>query len=643
MRCELPTSVSRHSVSNAVGAQALFERIGTRAHNTLYRSLIVIETTFNTESVDWRGLTAEHLRGNVVVLDKPRSRDRSDELTKILGSECTTAIYARAFDAGLFASLAGTVQQGGVFIWITSPLDEWANLSRYGRRLVSLLGAIPPISSLSKTADTDATSPVEQDRLLITLRELCAADGNAVAVLVGKRGRGKSTLLGRLAATLSSSGEEFLITASYRGAINSVTKSAGARNLPFVAVDQVLDRSANTLLVDEAANISLDLLQQWVLRYPKVILATTIEGYESAGRGFSIRFAEWLDHHRPGWRQLEPALPWRWKSGDPLEWFVDRLLLSNDTPILTAPDKSSSAPIFKHVDQERLASDDQLLQSIFVLLREHHYQTSVLDLQHLLDAENLLVFTAMVSGQCVAASLVAIEGELDRSLHEAIVAKKRRIAHQLLPQLLAQTANQKTALDARYARVTRIAVAPAWRRRKIASGLLKFIENTLTDTIDIIGASFADTAAAKAFWRHHGYLIAHQGYRQNPRSGARSLAVLKSLEPEHEELLQSVHQLYLDNHHTCVGIPHHAKEDPHLCDQALLERLVRGERNVHDTLGAIRRFARHTPDNADWLEQLYEQLGCHQNDSLRLREKKLRCWLSKRTIDVSATYTGHEQ
>ena len=634
-RCELTTTVCRHSVSNAREAQALFGTIGIHAYSPVFRTLIIIETTFDAGAAQWRSWTAEYLKRNVVVMDELGYRDRSDELTQILGSEYTTAVYARAFDAGLFASLAGTVRHGGVFIWITSPLDKWAAISRYGRRLVALLDVIPTTPAVSDIAN--AASSSEQDELLATLRKVCDADGNAVAVLVGKRGRGKSTLLGRLAASLASSGDDFLITASYRGAINSATKAADECELTFVASDQVLQRSASILLVDEAANISLDLLKQWVLHYPKVILATTIEGYESAGRSFSIRFAQWLEHHRPGWCQLEPVCPWRWDAGDPLERFIDNLLLSTEPPILTAPDKLSEAPTFKQVSQDQLASDDQLLQTVYALLRAHHYQTSVLDLQHLLDAKNLAVFMATISGQCVAASLVAIEGELDGSLHEAIVAKERRIAHQLLPQLLAQTANQTTALDARYARVMRIAVTPAWRRRKIASGLLKFIETTLSNSVDIVGASFADTEAAKAFWLRHDYLIVHQGYRQNPRSGARSLAVLKSFDSGYEGLLQSAHRLYLDNHHGGADDTLQINDDPHLSDRAILERLVRGQRNVHDSLGAIRRLVRETPDNALWLEQLYAQLGCRESDSQRKREKKLRLWLSEQTIGKSAS------
>ena len=646
VRCEIKTTVCRHSVSNASEAQALFDRIGQQAQIQNYRAMIVIETTTNAESILWRDQNTPYFGKDVTVLDNTFTRDRSDELTRILGSEQYVAVYARAFDAGLFASLAGTVRQGGVLIWISRPLDQWANHSLYGRRLLSLLNVVTSSTMLTTPSPQAATmhtaGVIEQDKLLATLYEVCSTDGNAVAVLAGKRGRGKSTLLGRLVSKLSPSGKQILITAPYRGAIRNVSKSVSGSELPFVAVDRVLDHSADILLVDEAANVPLDLLSQWVMHFPKVVLATTVEGYESAGRGFTIRFSRWLDEHRPGWHRLEPVHPWRWDPGDPLEWFVDRLLLSTDAAALPPPEAFSEAPTFLHISQQQLASDDALLASIYQLLREHHYQTSVLDLQHLLDAENLLVFVAMVSGQCIAASLIAIEGELDLSLHEAIVAKERRIAHQLLPQLLAQTANQVTALNARYARVMRIAVAPAWRRRKIASGLLTFIERTLIGSVEVIGASFADTSVANAFWQDQRYLIVHQGFRPNPRSGARSLAVLKALDSNYEALLQSVHRLYRDNHHATVGDSLEQNDDPHLSDEAILGRLIRGERNVHDTLGALRRYVKQTPDNANWLEQLYERLGCEETDSRRVREKKLRRWLGRQTTNESASYRAHE-
>ena len=98
VRCEIKTTVCRHSVSNANEAQALFERIARQAYSPEFRKLIIIETAFNetafnAEAVQWRKWTAEHIKHDFVVLDKSQYRDRSDELTQILGSEFTTAVY----------------------------------------------------------------------------------------------------------------------------------------------------------------------------------------------------------------------------------------------------------------------------------------------------------------------------------------------------------------------------------------------------------------------------------------------------------------------------------------------------------------------------------------------------------------------
>jgi len=593
MRCEIKTTVCRHAVSNAMQAQALVERIGTCAQRYDYRALVVIETSNIDESNQWRQWIADHF-GDITVLDDTLDRDRSDELTRFLGLEQEVAVYAREFDSGLFAALAGTIKRGGVLFWISRSLNEWAASSRFANRVVCLTDELNEVDPQKQTAG-EISGDAEQDDMLDALTQLCAADnGPSVAVIEGRRGRGKSTLLGRLIKTLNDTDTRFLVTASFRGALRSVIKSANVGELPYVAVDQIQNKTAEVLLVDEAANISIDLLKRWVLHFPTVILATTVEGYESAGRSFTIRFAEWLDEQRPGWHLFEPKQAWRWRTGDPLEQFVDQLMLSSDTGQEPVRPQLTDTIELTEVTQDQLASDESLLRSVFSLLREQHYQTSALDLQHLLDAPKLRVFIASVSGYVVGASLVVLEGQLDESLGEDIVARKRRIAHQLLPQLLAQTANQAGAITARYARVLRIAVTPDWRRRGIASQLLRFCEASLSDSIEIIGSSFGDVPIASAFWAHQGYLTIHQGYRANPRSGVPSLAVLKAIDRRFDSLIQKVHRLNHDNHHPTATNSSRVMDDPNLSDAALLKRVALGERQVHDTLAAIRRLAGET-------------------------------------------------
>ncbi len=629
IRCEIKTIVCRQTVSNAVEAQAIFTRMHLNAGVSHCRALIVIESTDAIESNQWQTWITDHYGDDVSIVNNKQTCDRSDELTRHLGNEHDFVIYARDFDAGLFAAVSGTVRRGGTFFWITSPLDQWAASSRYASRLQRLLSAIPNTVSDNEKA---AENLSEQNQILLELVELYSRDVPTLSVIEGKRGRGKSTLLGRLAKTLAAKQVDCLFTSTYRGGIKSIEKYIDEPS--FTTIDQVLDQTnidkAPVLLVDEAANISLELLKQWTRHYPKVVLATTVEGYESAGRSFTIRFAQWLDTNLPGWHRFEPQLPWRWNPDDPLEQFIDQLTLSATSADQTV-ELDSATPVYSEVTQDQLASDENLLKSVYELFRKHHYQTSAIDLQHLLDAPKTKIFIGSVSEHLVAAAIVALEGELEKSLHEAIVSRQRRLTHQLLPQLLAQTANQTTALAARYARVTRIAVSPGWRRRKIASELLRFITTTVSNNVDIIGASFGNSFEARAFWHKNGYLDIHQGYRPNPRSGNPSLAVVKALDTRFSSFIRKVHLHYLDNHQPGEIEAFDELEDPFLTDSRLLERLARGERQVHETLGPLRRLIGASDKNGNWLDKLYENLGCEVHDSQRSREKKLRHWLSRKT------------
>ncbi|TGD49198.1 hypothetical protein C9F10_05710, partial [Salmonella enterica subsp. enterica serovar Poona] len=49
-------------------------------------------------------------------------------------------------------------------------------------------------------------------------------------------------------------------------------------------------RCADWLVFDEAAAIPSPLLLQLVSRFPRILLTTTVQGYEGTGRGFFLKF-----------------------------------------------------------------------------------------------------------------------------------------------------------------------------------------------------------------------------------------------------------------------------------------------------------------------------------------------------------------
>ncbi|MEI8631520.1 hypothetical protein P4S72_04170 [Vibrio sp. PP-XX7] len=71
--------------------------------------------------------------------------------------------------------------------------------------------------------------------------------------------------------------------------------------MSFIPPDMLLTSrcEADLMLVDEASSIPVPMLQQLGERYNRIVFSTTIHGYEGCGRGFILKFMEWLRAYRP--------------------------------------------------------------------------------------------------------------------------------------------------------------------------------------------------------------------------------------------------------------------------------------------------------------------------------------------------------
>ena len=109
-----------------------------------------------------------------------------------------------------------------------------------------------------------------------------------IAAVTAPRGRGKSALAGMLLGSIQGSA---VVTAPAKGAADVIARFAGER-FHFMAPDALLDSTlqADWLIVDEAAAIPGPLLEKLVTRFPRVLLTTTVQGYEGTGRGFLLKF-----------------------------------------------------------------------------------------------------------------------------------------------------------------------------------------------------------------------------------------------------------------------------------------------------------------------------------------------------------------
>lgn len=594
------------------------------------------------------------------------SIDRADRISALLGSERLISVIQldQKPDLGLLAATAGAVKAGGLLVIGTgvstntshardetsgSEMEPHLNHSNQRlERLAAISAKEHPdtMCYVEVTSNTDQKVSSKNEEVMSTLTAglLCSesslpnpralAEQNALLidacnhlnsrtssciVIKGRRGRGKSSLLARLAAHLDEVGMDYRITAMHESALSIYHQQTQQSTSRYVSPESATKEPVNILLVDEAASISLTQLQVYLNHFRHVILCTTIDGYEASGRALDVRLLSNWSHKSMGLLQLDVKHPWRWADDDPLEKFIDQLLLNKtrqqpDPVILQAPDNAWTLAESCHlmqISQNELFGNETLLASVHALLHTTHYQTTSKDLEHLLDAPTVQLWIQMLDSNVVGVLVLEQEGFIDDNLHEAILTKKRRLPNQLLPQLLAQTANTTVALKKRFLRIIRLAVTSTLRRQKLASQLLQAVtlEHTAThaeridasknNTVDAIGASFAADECSLEFWQSHGYIEFHRGFRSNPRTGKRAVAMMKGFDKTTSDVLLTAARIHHDNELARQSFTTQLKNQiasPNLSvsDVRLLQRFADGQRSKHDTYASLQRLSKLT-------------------------------------------------
>jgi len=540
-----------------------------------------------------------------------------------------------------------------------TPYPEDAVAGRFLRRMAAVLQADPDVviadptqapeprstavldASLDASPDVpgaDATDPAsepdcataDQVRAVMAVERAVQGRAHRPVVLIADRGRGKSSAFGIAAARLLRAGvQRLLVTAPRAAAAEAVfervaeiepsaRRSRGrvtvrGGELRFVPPDALLRErwDARALLVDEAAGLPAAVLAALLERYPRIAFATTVHGYEGTGRGFDVRFRSTLDARTPAWRELRLAAPVRFAPGDPLERVMFRALLLDAQPAEDATLTRRRAPVTPEIawpHRDALAAEDATLAQAFGLLVLAHYRTRPFDLRFLLDAPDVEVGLALHEGHVAGVCLVTREGGLDAPLIEEIRAGRRRPQGHLGPETLASHLGLGAGARLRSARVLRIAVHPALRRRRIGTRLLDSLARRSHEAgIDFLSASFGATAEIMAFWHGAGYRPVRLGLRREASSGTHSALVLRPLTEAGAELLGDARRQHARNAPTALADAH-AEIEPGLVEAILAghagalpapdggdvsaaHAFVRGERSAEDCIGALRRIA----------------------------------------------------
>ncbi|MEE4244373.1 MAG: GNAT family N-acetyltransferase [Kangiellaceae bacterium] len=585
-----------------------------------------------------------------VQVDSYHSVDRQG-YRKLLGREFSLVIVdaLSGLSASLLSAVAGLVKAGGILLviapeqqqWLTSWDNEWYRLfgieqseranfgsSRFISRLLKhrdgcavyqqgeltlpdwfeRLGATYQQVAATKqhtpsevSNDNGWRDYSEQQQLVQSVTRVFAGHAKRPLLISARRGRGKSSALGRGIADWFNQGfnndsqikqKVIAITAPTKQQVAEVfywfsqfVDKELIDNLQFLPPDQLLESMHSNdnnkppysgVVVDEAASIPSFMLWAIAKRHNRLIFATTIEGYEGTGRGFAVKFKPRLLQLMPKAVEFSLHQPIRWADKDPLESWLDQCLLLQPQQDSSALSQGQSHEPFQDepfqdneiIDRKVIqwhwftpteAPAEADLQALFTLLLEAHYQTTPDDLRALLEHPYRWLLLAKHRQRVVGVSFVVAEPGLTEEMASDVSLGKRRIRGRLLPQTLAYYLNQPTDAQVDGARIQRIAVDSRYRRAGIGAAMLQEVTEYFgSDRPELnqrpydcryLSSSFAAAAELVPFWRSSGFLPIRLGLSKETVSGLHSVVMMKALSDEivpelyYEKFLQRTRQL----------------------------------------------------------------------------------------------------
>ncbi len=290
-------------------------------------------------------------------------------------------------------------------------------------------------------------------------------------------------------------------------------------------------------VVDEAAGIPVPLLHSIWLNFKRTIFATTIHGYEGAGRGFSIRFMKRIKEDKETNLYIyEMEEPIRYGKGDPVEKWQFRVLL------LDAEPENITEEDLKYIEKQEFnymvfdpytlftLDNEKILRSLFGIYVLAHYRNEPDDLAMMADAPHHSIRAlSLPNGKIVAAAQLAEEGPIPNEYIDSLI-RGGKIPGNIIPDRLLKHGRIREIGYGRGWRIVRIAVHPDIQGRGIGTYLLtKLIEEARSKGYDWIGSGFGVTEKLLNFWVKNGFTPLHISPDRNPVSAEYTILVIKPL------------------------------------------------------------------------------------------------------------------
>lgn len=329
--------------------------------------------------------------------------------------------------------------------------------------------------------------------------------------------------------------------------------NAGEVRIRWLAPDLAKDQDGYMIIIDEAASLGLELLDYIVRKWNKVIMVSTIQGYEGSGKAFT-KYIDRLSE-QVTLKRLSLSYPVRYAKGDPVEKFIyDTFLLDVETKNIEELKELK----VREVTQEGLFGNEELLREVYAILINAHYRNTPDDLMFLGDMAFQRIFIAESVNVPVAVAQVVIEGGLDDTRIKAISMGSENEGH-LIPHRIIKYMRIYEFGKLKGWRIMRIAVNPELQDRGIGSYLLKAVtEEALKSGVDWIGASFIAEYRVLNFWLKNGFIPIYLASIKNEQLNGYSTIVVKPLSEKAKEiiprlslllkdrLLRTTHQVYFN-------------------------------------------------------------------------------------------------
>lgn len=373
-------------------------------------------------------------------------------------------------------------------------------------------------------------------------------------LIIGKRGRGKSTLAGRLSLS-----EKAWLTAPSKQAASSFLKVnptiqffAPDKLAQYLTDDFVLKSDLpSVLFIDEVGAIPLALTKLFLEQQFKVVMTTTTEGYEGTGQAIlqKLKCAYKIE-------EITLDIGYRFKNQDPIEFFTEALTL-NETYADVLNFQKNTLLQNENVDKSIFytsVSRAQMIQNGIInywqLLKQAHYKTDLSDLRRLFDGDGLSFYQAY-SDKLIALLMCVEEGGLANELIEQIINGIRRPKGNLFVQSLATHALCDEAAQFRSKRIHRLSVIQSSRRSGIATRLIKKLvedsKNNLLNLYDFISVSFSYDPHLLAFWLSVGFKVVHIGTHKETATGEQAIMMMFALTDKAQQMASKLEQRLIKN------------------------------------------------------------------------------------------------